>query len=100
MSDEELAQWILDLSSNKNKLGARRRRYNFDDPTDVEKDDYPNLVGFSKIQFNSLLTEISDHVHNSVNRSVRNALAIFLMLLRHNLSQVLIFKIYSYRKIH
>ncbi|XP_035705029.1 uncharacterized protein LOC118434818 [Folsomia candida] len=28
MSDEELAQWILDLSSNKNKLGARRRRYN------------------------------------------------------------------------
>ncbi|XP_035714512.1 uncharacterized protein LOC118438406 [Folsomia candida] len=87
MSDEELAQWILDLSSNRNKLGARRRRYNFDDQTDVDKDDYPNLVGFSKIQFNSLLAEISGHVHNSVNRSVRNALAIFLMLLRHNLAQ-------------
>ncbi|XP_035702689.1 uncharacterized protein LOC118434065 [Folsomia candida] len=87
MSDEELARWILDLTSNKNRIGARRRHYNFDDQTDVQKDDYQNLVGFSKIQFNSLLTEISDHVHNSVNRNVRNALAIFLMLLRHNLSQ-------------
>lgn len=89
MSDEDLAQWILDLSKRNNlKSNSKRRRYNFDDPTDVDKEDYPNLVGFSKIQFNSLLTEISGHLHNSVNRTVRNALAIFLMLLRHNLSQV------------
>jgi len=87
MSDEELCSWIFQLSQlGKNR--RLRRRYNFDDPQDISQEDYANLVGFPKEDFDFLLTEISGHVHNSSNRSPRNALAMFLMLLRHNLSQV------------
>ena len=94
MSDSDLANWMMDLRMMYKEGISNRRRYNFDDPTNVSEDDYPNLVGFTKIQFDVLLMELSGHVHNSSNRSQRNALAVFLMFMRHDLSQV---KKYKYK---
>lgn len=84
MSDEELATWILDCTSAK----SGQRRYNFDDPNNVKSKEYMSLVGLTRTQFDIMLAELKGHLNNSVNRSVRNALAMFLMMIRHNLSQV------------
>jgi hypothetical protein len=88
MSDEKLCSWILDLSGICRKLKSEQRRYNFDDPTSVRQKDYKLLVGLTKSDFDALLPELSGQLYESSNRSKRNALAILLMMLRHNLSQV------------
>jgi hypothetical protein len=91
LSDEEISTWIFELTLS-HQPEKRQRRYNFDDPNNVTSDDYATLVGFSKEDFDSLLPYISGQIHNSVNRSARNALAIFMMTLRHDFTQVIIYK--------
>jgi len=52
--------------------------------------DFYMLVGESKSQFLSLVPYISGNMRTSKARSVENALALFLMKLRHNTSQEVI----------
>jgi len=37
---------------------SRRIKYNFDDPLDIPDDDYPLLVGVTKVQFDNILSSI------------------------------------------
>ena len=87
MTDEEMADWIFDLTQLAKGEG-KRRRYNFDDPKNVPASEYKLLVGFEKEDFDYLVTRISPYLNKSSNRSVRNALAVFLMFVRHEHSQV------------
>lgn len=87
MTDAELSAWILAHGGSRSR-NSGRRRYNFDDATDVKNEDYPRLVGLTKDEFDIMLLELSGKVYNTENRSVRNALAIFLMVLRHGMTQV------------
>jgi len=49
--------------------------------------DYANLTGLNKDDFNDLYSFCSGNIRNSSNRSARDALGIFLMKLRLNISQ-------------
>src|SRR5262249_4452001 len=85
MSEAEIVQWILNRSNKFRQ--SRQRRCNFDDSKDVSIDDYPLLAGVTKSQFDLILQCIQPGLHTSVNRTPRQALAILLMLIRHDLSQ-------------
>jgi hypothetical protein len=90
MCDDQLTAWILDLSANSQQKNSKRRRYDFENGQDVPFADYQHLVGVSKENFEILLSFIKPSVHSSNNRTPRNALAIFLMMIRHDFTQVLI----------
>ena len=87
MTEEEITEWIFDLTKLA-KGDGKRRRYNFDDLKNVPISEYKLLVGFGKDDFDYLVEKISPHIHKSSNRSVRNALAVFLMFVRHDHNQV------------
>jgi hypothetical protein len=88
MTDDNLVEWILQLSEHVKNKSQKRRRYDFDDESSVPELSFKNIVGFVKEDFDYLVSRVQGYMHNSVNRSTRNAVAMLLMLLRHDLSQV------------
>lgn len=85
ISEEEVLYFM-------NRIGVKSNKYksSFDFDIEIEDVDFAKLVGFSKINFESILPFL-DKLNSSKNRSTRNALGMFLMMLRHNLSQVRVF---------
>ena len=55
--------------------------------TDIPEKTYNDFLGISKQHFERLFCFCEGHLHNSSNRTTRNALAMLLMKLRTNLSQ-------------
>jgi len=94
MDDAEITDWISSLRdmTRKNKENLRRS-IDFDNEENVGPDDYVNLVGFPKSDFDYLVQKMGGHIHKSANRTPRNALGLFLMFLRHDISQVIIIHI-------
>lgn len=88
MSDEELSHWILDLSQMCKMNKEKRKRFDFEDPKNVPEEDYPILLGVTKANFDTMLSIIKSSLHKSVNRTPREALAMFMMVLRHGMTQV------------
>jgi hypothetical protein len=88
MTDEQLSRWILDLSELCKKNKEQRKRFDFEAPNNVKDDDYHLLLGVTKPNFETILSIIKSGLHKSQNRTPREALAMFLMLLRHGMSQV------------
>lgn len=87
MSDEKLTNWILEMTLLVKKQ-LKRKRVDFDDIENVPMEDYKLLTGLSKADFELLLEYLKGNLNNSRNRSVRNSLGMFLMMLRHALPQV------------
>jgi hypothetical protein len=88
MTDEELSRWILDLSLLCKTKQEKRKRFDFNDSKNIKDEDYPLLLGVTKQNFETMLSMIRSKLHKSQNRSPREALAIFLMVLRHGMTQV------------
>ena len=57
----------------------------FDNPS-LTNEDYQAWTGWTKEQFNLMFQYISSHLRSSVNRTTRNAFAIFWIKLKTNLS--------------
>lgn len=83
MNSLEALKWISSISNYATRGGPV---VNFEQDSDLTEDDYLVLTGFSIQNFDSLLGHCTA-IKNSGNRSKRNALAMFLMHLRLNLSQ-------------
>ena len=77
--------------------GPIRRRYPlaFHSPELYSDEDFYMLVGLSKSDFLSLVPYLSGDMRTSRARSLENALALFLMKLRHNTTQEVCSKIVS-----
>lgn len=84
LNDEEITEWMKHI-----KISSNRKTFNFDDDV-IDDEDFIQLTGFSKEQFHNLLPFLNQ-INSTKFRSKKNALAIFLMMLRHNLSQVCIY---------
>ncbi len=74
--------WIVAVTNS----GGTSPKYLFDE-NGVSASQYPSLVGISKESFDDLLSHIQDHMRNSCNRSKRQALAMWLMLMKSGLTQ-------------
>ena len=88
LTDKELSEWIFDLTTLCKSGKEMRRRFDFDDPQSVTPRDYETLIGYTKENFEEVFDVIKPYINSSANRSRRNALAIFWIILRHGLSQV------------
>jgi len=67
----------------------------FHSPELYSDEDFYMLVGLSKSDFLSLVPYLSGDMRTSRARSLENALALFLMKLRHNTTQEVCSKIVS-----
>jgi len=81
-------EWFKDIESAK-----RPSVYAFECDHLYSDTDFYSLVGFTKLQFRSLLAYLSD-MRQSHCRSKENALGMFLMKWRHNTTQD------SFMKVH
>jgi len=84
MSEAELGRWILDLTKDASWI-----LLDFSS-ADFSMEDHQSLLGMSKEDFNDLHRICHGWIHNSANRSSKNALGIFLMKLRLNIPQKVI----------
>jgi hypothetical protein len=84
LNSEEASKVILDLIE---ALRANRKesRLNFNDEGEMSDDDYQVWTGWTKEQFNAMLPDLSS-MRNTENGTIREALAIFWIKLKTDLS--------------
>lgn len=82
LSEDALYEWIHAVSST----GGSSPKYVFDEDG-VPASQYGSLVGITKESFADLLSHIEDHMRNSHNRSKKQALAMWLMLMKSGITQ-------------
>ncbi|XP_060073207.1 uncharacterized protein LOC132553020 [Ylistrum balloti] len=70
-------------------LSTHSGHLNFDVPSFLTNEDYVTLTGFTKQQFDEIVTHLTS-LNNSAVRSIRTCLAVFLFKLRSGLSNKLI----------
>lgn len=87
MNDEQIAAWILELSTKPTNKYKKNVRFDFEKEDELSEDEYKTLLGIGKEQFKILFNYIKGHIKDSCNRHPKNALALFLCLLRLNVSQ-------------
>jgi len=87
MTSEEISKWFGLLTCEAKKT---RKIIDFEPSSPFKSEDYELLLGVSRANFDSMMNFISGAVKTSENRSVRNALGMFLIKLRLNLSQKVI----------
>lgn len=87
MNDHQIAQWILDLTAKPCQKYKRKVGFDFEDEQEHTEEEYKTLLGLGKEDFKQLYQYIKGSLKDSANRHPRNALALFLCLLRLNLSQ-------------
>jgi len=82
----ETTDWVNDLMDI---CGPIRRQYPlaFHNPELYSDKDFYMMVGLTKPQFSSLVPYLTGDMRTSQARSIENALALFLMKLRHNIPQ-------------
>ena len=81
----------LRLSKAQNLFKNEKKRFSFDDPRDLNDDEYRLLTSLSRNDFNELVEIISSSgIRNSCNRSIRTAIGIYLCKLRLGLSNRLL----------
>jgi hypothetical protein len=72
-------------------LFEQQKHFNFDNSQSLSDDEYKIFTSLTKVQFDDLVWYISkSNIHNSSNRSIRTALAIFLCKLQLGLSNILL----------
>lgn len=85
VSGHELAEWLKTLTL---KLLEKRKPLDFDKGSGLTDADYKLLTGISEEAFSELAEILAkSEMRNSGNRSHRNALGIFMVMLRLGLSQ-------------
>lgn len=75
---------ITNLTTNIRKMMKASSYLNFDIPSLIDDEDYTNLLGINRDQFSVLADELR-LIRNSLSRSVRTCLAVFLMKLKTGL---------------
>ena len=79
------------LNKAQNLFENEKKRFSFDDPRDLNDDEYCLLTSLSRDNFNELAEIISSSaMRNSCNRSIRTAIGIYLCKLRLGLSNRLL----------
>lgn len=76
---------LCELLENLHLVGSRKG-LNFDYPSALTDDDYYNLTGLKKDQFDSVLASISGHIRFTSERFPRICFALLLTKLRTSLS--------------
>jgi len=84
LSPQEVRDLFNDIFSFFDELRSSPR-LNFDDDS-LTNEDYKAWTGWSKAQFNEMHNELSVYLRSSLNRTKRNALAIFWIKVKTNLS--------------
>ena len=84
LSSEDVQDLLNSLVSSFNELRSSPR-LDFDD-TSVSSEDYETWTGWTKSQFDSIFQEVSGFLRSSENRTSRNAMAIFWIKVKTNLS--------------
>jgi hypothetical protein len=87
MSDTEIANWILELSTRPAQKYKRKVRFDFAALDDIPPEDYVTLTGYDKDVFDRLFDVIKHKLKDSPNRHPKNALAMLMCLFRLNVSQ-------------
>ncbi|OXA52003.1 hypothetical protein Fcan01_13830 [Folsomia candida] len=84
LSGPDITKWIAQLLKHiDNKVTI----LDFGKNSHIKPEDYHLLLGVTRDQFLELLEICRHHIHSSSNRSVENALALFLMKMRLDLPQ-------------
>jgi hypothetical protein len=83
ITTRDVCTWIFELTD----ATEDKPRVDFADPEDLTTEDYETLLPCSKDAFDEMSFLISPRMRISSNRHPRNALAMFLMMLRLNLTQ-------------
>ncbi len=86
ISEESLFEWLCEVTSPEGEPSPSK--YDFE--KGVTDDSYDLLVGMEKHHFDYLYSVVQPHMRNSENRTIRDALAMFLCLLHHRQSQEVI----------
>ena len=84
LSSEGVQDLLNDLVSSFNELRSSPR-LDFD-ATSLSSEDYETWTGWTKSQLNSIFQEVSSFLHSSENRTSRNAMTIFWIKMKTNLS--------------
>jgi len=80
----------------RNQLNSMRY-FNFDRPFAMSDDDCYNLTGVTKSNFDHLMTVLANSsIRNSCNRSIRNAVGLFLTKLRLGVSNKVLTTIFQF----
>jgi hypothetical protein len=72
-------------------------RLDFDDPTSLSDEDYQNLTGLTRIQFDDLISNIKE-IKQSKSRSVRTCVAVLLVKLRCAFDNKLLATLFNMKK--
>ncbi|OXA45584.1 hypothetical protein Fcan01_19479 [Folsomia candida] len=84
LSGPDITKWIAQLLKHiDNKVTI----LDFGKNSHIKPEDYHLLLGVTRDQFLELLEICRHHIHSSSNRSVENALALFLLKMRLDLPQ-------------
>ena len=79
------------LNKSQKLFENGRKRFNFDDPRDINDDEFGLLTSLSRDAFNELVETVSSsNIRNSCNRSIRTAIETYLCKLRLVLSNRLL----------
>lgn len=77
----------------------QNKRLNFDDPHGMQNEDYYNLTGVTKDQFDELMTYLVEtNLRSSKKRSTRTCVALLLTKLRCGLSNQLLGTLFGMKK--
>ena len=90
---QELKSSDVQLLLNKaqNLFENEKKRFSFDDPRDLNDDEYCLLTNLSRDNFNELVEIISSStMRNSCNRSMRTAIGVYLCISRLGVSNRLL----------
>ncbi|KAJ8314676.1 hypothetical protein KUTeg_006826, partial [Tegillarca granosa] len=85
---------ISNLIENVRNLMRTTSNINFDIPSALSDEDYRNLTGISREQFSELTTFLPS-VRNTLTRSIRTCLAVFLTKLRTGLTNSILSSLFS-----
>ena len=88
---------IIEILQNLRSVALHneKSRIDFDSETALTSEDYRNLTGISKDDFNILYTYIKDHVRNTPARSIRTSLGIFLFKLKAGIANKVMATIFN-----
>jgi hypothetical protein len=85
LTGQQISSWLINITK---KLSQRHRPVDFNVGSPLTDNDYKLLTGITRDQFRELVGVLKENkMRESGNRSLRNALGIFLVMLRLNVSQ-------------
>lgn len=87
LSSAEIGELVKALTIEAKKKEQTNTKLSFEEDSSLTSDEYKLLTGLERQHFDHLFGFCKDGVRNSSNRSARDALAIFLMKLRLDVSQ-------------